>query len=499
MGAAHVKEGRGGYRIVRICPEGPMSECDVEIFFDYIVQIEDVKLQDASRKTYESFMQKVREGENKEVRLLVYSCRYDKLKEVHVKPRRWRGKGLLGMNISYEKANTMNEGIQIVRIEDGYLDVKNKVTEKEDIIIGHEENILRNCDELCNFVEANLSSYHRGRKQSPLELSFYVYNKRRGDVRKVKMQVDPTWARHGLLGCHVSEMNASLEEGRGNHEMNREVAQEVTPYERCNPQEHVTTAEWAKHLPGEPIEWGAEPSVGSNHIRFGSGEENGGEAQGEEPESPQYGRFNTHYFRDGSGAGRSLERSLGNSPGGVQDHKVGGTKSYALSSTIEVEAEGNQDMGAKEVLSDASSGREKRKGKHVKQLMQPSQRKHTLHTSSTSQEWHPPPDERDTPAERYERYVQNMKTYSKEMIEVYKDMDENGKLLEELKLRMFRNFTSGGKLVGEECDYLDGEGSLPVEGLSEWALQGGDTSEGGGTCEVQMDGKSQAGGDGILT
>ncbi|GAB65384.1 hypothetical protein PCYB_061160 [Plasmodium cynomolgi strain B] len=574
MGAGHAKEGSGGYRIVRICPEGPVSECDMEIFFDYIVQIEDVKLQDASRKTYESFMQKVREGENKEVRLLVYSCRYDKLKEVHVKPRKWRGKGLLGMNISYEKANAMKEGIQIVRIEDGYLDIKNKITEKEDIIIGHGENILRNFDELCNFVEGNLFSYHGERKKAPLELSFYVYNKVRGDVRMVNLKVDPTWGRHGLLGCHLSEMNASLEEGRGeatlggshemgrvmssemgrvmssevgrvmssemgrvmssemgqvmnremNHEMNpkmnRELTQEATPYEKCIPPEHVSTAEWTKDLPGETIEWGAEPSVGSKHIRFGRNEANGEEAAGEDPGRPNYGRLNTHYFRDGRGAGAlgssmsssmsrslgsSLDRSLGNSPGGAQDHKGGGEKSYALSSTIEVEVEVEAGV-APGVKAEAYA-----EGKHVKQAMQPSQKKHTLHTppisptsptSPTSQEWHPPqeqppPDQRDTPAERYERYVKNIKTYSKEMLDVYRDMDENGRLLEELKLRTLRNFSLGGKLVGGECDYVAGEVSVPEEAFADWGMTEGDTNERSGTCEVEVDGKSQ-GGDGLL-
>eukprot|EP00366_Plasmodium_knowlesi_P004190 XP_002261688.1 hypothetical protein, conserved in Plasmodium species [Plasmodium knowlesi strain H] len=491
-----------------------MSECDVEIFFDYIVQIEDVKLQDASRRTYESFMQKVREGENKEVCLLVYSCRHDKLKEVHVRPRKWRGKGLLGMNISYEKANTMKEGIQIVRIEDGYLDVKNKVTEKEDIIIGHEENILRNCNELCNFVETNISGYNRERKKAPLELSFYVYNKKKENVRMVKMQVDPTWARHGLLGCHVGEMNTSVEEEGGkkgdvmkgdNDKMKHEVMQEATPYGRCTPPERT------KHLADEQIEWNAELAMGSNNIELGRNQMNGEELEGEDRESTIYDRFNTHYFRGGSGAGAfrsSLGRSLGNCPGGAEEQKADGAKSYyTLSSTIEVEgcAEVNQDMHTEDIHSDASSGREKRNGNEVKEVMHHAQMKNILHTSSISQEWNPPqekeqlpPDEGDTPASRYEKYVQNIKTYSKEMIEVYKDMDENSKLLEELKLRTMKNFAMGEKLVGEEIDYLDEEVSVAVEGFSGWAHEEGDINEITETCEVEMDGNFKGERDGIL-
>ncbi|EUD64941.1 hypothetical protein C922_04673 [Plasmodium inui San Antonio 1] len=552
MGAGHAKEGSGGYRIVRICPEGPVSECDMEIFFDYIVQIEDVQLQDASRKTYESFMQKVREGENKEVRLIVYSCRHDKLKEVHVRPRRWSGKGLLGMNISYEKANAMEEGIQIVSIEDGHSDVRSKVTEKEDIIIGHEENILRNCDELRNFVEANLFSYHRERKKrSPLELPFYVYNRKSGDVRKVKMQVDLAWGNHGLIGCHLRsgghlcEMDDSIGEGwraeedttRGgshvmgrdmrrhmnrqmnreiNRQINRELTQEAVPYDRPPPPEHVTTAEWTNDLSGKSIEWGADPSVRSSHIRFGRNETKREEAEGEEPVRPDYGRLNTHFFRDGSVAGAlgtSMSSSLGRTMDRSLDNSAGGEKSYALSSTIEVAVEGcaegnlhmgeewNLDMSPDGALSDISSGGKKPKGKHV---MQPAQIKHTLNTSPTSHEWNlppeqeqPPPDQRDSPADRYERYVRNMKTYSEEMLEVYKDMDENGRLLEELKLRTLRNSSMGEKLVSGECDYLAGEVSAPVVGFPGWTLPEGDKNERSGIGQVDMEAESH-GGDGLL-
>ncbi|KJP86198.1 hypothetical protein AK88_04169 [Plasmodium fragile] len=381
-----------------------MSECDVEIFFDYIIEIEEVKLQDASRKTYESFMQKVREGENKEVRLLVYNCRHDKLKEVHVRPRRWSGKGLLGMNISYEKANTMKEGIEIVSIEDGYSDVKNRIAQEEDVIIGHEENILRNCDELCKFVEATLSSDVKGEKTSPVEVPFYVYNRKRGDVRKVKMEVDLTWGRHGLVGCQVGEVDASLVEGRG------------------TPAEHVNTAEWAKDLPGKPLERSLELSGGShNSIRFSWSEANGEEAEGEDSGRPNYGRFNTDYSRDGSGAGEfatSLGRALEKSPPGAEYQKTVGAQSYALSSTMDVEdqgcAGGNQGMSADDVLSDVSSGGGKQ-----------------------SQ------DDGGTPEERYEKYVQGMKTYSKEILEVHKDMEENGRLLEELKIRTLKHFSMG--------------------------------------------------------
>ncbi|SBT32611.1 golgi re-assembly stacking protein 1 [Plasmodium ovale wallikeri] len=203
MGAGQAKEISGGYRIVRICEDGPVSMCDLEIFFDYIVQIDDVQLIDASRSTYDNFIEKVKQNEGKEVMLKVYNCRYNQVKDIKVTPRKWQGKGLLGININYESMNAMNEGIRILEICKDSPAFKSRLVEYDDYIIGHDNNILRNQGELVKQIHMHYLSYHNENKTQPFNMYLYVYNKNTETIRKVRVEYNSSWEGKGVLGCNI--------------------------------------------------------------------------------------------------------------------------------------------------------------------------------------------------------------------------------------------------------------------------------------------------------
>ncbi|CRG97184.1 golgi re-assembly stacking protein 1, putative [Plasmodium gallinaceum] len=204
MGAEQTKEIRGGYRILRIYENSPASESDIEIFFDYIIQIDDLKLIDSSQRIYECFMEKIRENENKVVLLLVYNCRYKKVKEVKVTPRKWKGNGLLGLNINYEFLNAMNEGTRILDIFENSPAFKSDLNEYSDFIIGCDNNIFRNQEELMNYININYMNYIKENKEEKYKTYFYVYNCITEKIRRVEIEPNNAWGGKGLLGCNIA-------------------------------------------------------------------------------------------------------------------------------------------------------------------------------------------------------------------------------------------------------------------------------------------------------
>ncbi|SBT85685.1 golgi re-assembly stacking protein, putative [Plasmodium malariae] len=212
MGAGQAKQHNMGkrkeekklrYLVIKVSENSPASECNIEIFFDYIVQADNLKLLDGFRYTYDNFVEKLRQNENKELLLLVYNCRYNEMKQVKIIPRKWKGNGLLGINLSYESSNAMNEGVRVLEIFEGSPAFKSNLIEYSDYIIGQENNIFRNQDELTNYIDTNYLNYIKEKKTEPFRLYFFVYNKDTEKIRKVQIEPNNSWGCKGLLGCNI--------------------------------------------------------------------------------------------------------------------------------------------------------------------------------------------------------------------------------------------------------------------------------------------------------
>ncbi|SCM02324.1 golgi re-assembly stacking protein, putative [Plasmodium chabaudi adami] len=187
MGAGQTKENNGGYRIIKISKNGPASKCNLEIFFDYIVKIDDVILLDESINTYNNFIDKVKNYENKELILYVYNCRYAKMKEIKIVPKKWSGNGLLGININYERFNALYEGVRILKTFNNSSDFECNLMEHSDYIIGHENNIIRNKKELTEYLDDIINI----KNQDDLcKSEMYIYNSNTEMIRKIKINLD---------------------------------------------------------------------------------------------------------------------------------------------------------------------------------------------------------------------------------------------------------------------------------------------------------------------
>ncbi|SPJ10584.1 golgi re-assembly stacking protein 1 [Plasmodium sp. DRC-Itaito] len=205
MGAGQTKEIMGGYRILRISENSPCSNVDLEIFFDYIIQIDDLQLLDSSKTTYDHFIEKIKLHENKELTLDIYNCRYDKIKKVKVIPEKWEGNGLLGIHISYELLNALNEGVRILEILENSPAYQSQLIEYEDFIIGYDKGIFRNQDEFMSYINMNnIIKENSHDKKVIFNTNLYVYNYKHENIRKVQIQLNDSWGGKGLLGCNVA-------------------------------------------------------------------------------------------------------------------------------------------------------------------------------------------------------------------------------------------------------------------------------------------------------
>jgi hypothetical protein len=75
MGSASSK-GAGGFRIFSIIPGGPGDVAGLEVFFDFVVEVNGVVVESEKQ----SFFSMVKDYEGKRVKLTVYNCRTHSLR-----------------------------------------------------------------------------------------------------------------------------------------------------------------------------------------------------------------------------------------------------------------------------------------------------------------------------------------------------------------------------------------------------------------------------------
>lgn len=204
MGSKHSLPAAGGYRVMKVSEDSPASCKGLEIFFDYIVQMNNVQLIDASRKTYEEFIETIKDHENKSVQLHVYNCRYDETRVIQIEPKRWKGNGLLGININFEPFTALNEGARVLDVLKNSPAYNSKLSEYTDYIIGYDNGIFRNKEEVLNYVNMSYLNQMKESGIEPVEIILFVYNSKSENIRRVSLQLSNNWGGEGLLGCNIA-------------------------------------------------------------------------------------------------------------------------------------------------------------------------------------------------------------------------------------------------------------------------------------------------------
>ncbi|KAK2158455.1 hypothetical protein LSH36_170g04042 [Paralvinella palmiformis] len=153
--------GTEGYHVLRVQEYSPGHKAGLEAFFDFIVAIGNTRL----NQDNETLKNLLKANVEKPVKMLVYSSKTQKVREVELVPSHsWGGQGLLGVSIRFCSFEGANENVWHVLSED-----------------------------LFTLIES-----HEGK---PLKL--YVYNIDTDSCREVTLTPNGAWGGEGSLGCGI--------------------------------------------------------------------------------------------------------------------------------------------------------------------------------------------------------------------------------------------------------------------------------------------------------
>lgn len=186
MGSGSSK-GFGGFRVFRVVEGGPASEAGLEIFFDFVVEVNGVVIESDKQ----SLALMIKDQQGKRVKLTVYNCRTQALRDVYLIPRNWGGQGLLGLVVKFDLIeNGENQGLRVLEIQSESPAAKSGLVSFKDFVIGSGDIIVRDADDLSELVGSHIGK----------DLSLTVYNTDTEGIRAVTVQPNRGWGGDGLLG-----------------------------------------------------------------------------------------------------------------------------------------------------------------------------------------------------------------------------------------------------------------------------------------------------------
>ncbi|KAJ2952760.1 hypothetical protein O0L34_g7119 [Tuta absoluta] len=194
MGSSHSTEvpggGSEGYHVLRVQDNSPGQKAHLEAFFDFIVAIEDVRL-DQDNDTLKELLKK---NVDKTIKMLVYSSKTQSVREVMIVPSaNWGGQGLLGVSIRFCSFEGANENVwHVLEVHPTSPAELAGLRPFSDYIIGA-DSIMHESEDLFTLIEA-----HEGRA-----LKLYVYNIDDDTCREVHITPNHNWGGEGSLGCGI--------------------------------------------------------------------------------------------------------------------------------------------------------------------------------------------------------------------------------------------------------------------------------------------------------
>ncbi|CAK1552057.1 unnamed protein product [Leptosia nina] len=182
--------GSEGYHVLRVQEDSPGQKAKLEPFFDFIVSIENTRL-DQDNDTLKELL---KNNVDKAIKMLVYSSKTQSVREITITPSaNWGGEGLLGVSIRFCSFEGATENVwHILEVHPSSPAELAGLRPFSDYIIGA-DSIMHESEDLFTLIEA-----HEGR---PLKL--YVYNVSDDLCREVVITPNHNWGGEGSLGCGI--------------------------------------------------------------------------------------------------------------------------------------------------------------------------------------------------------------------------------------------------------------------------------------------------------
>ncbi|CAH0720817.1 unnamed protein product, partial [Brenthis ino] len=194
MGSSQSSEvpggGSEGYHILRVQDGSPGQQVNLEPFFDFIVAIENTRL-DQDNDTLKTLL---KQNIDKTIKMLIYSTKTQSVREVMITPSaNWGGQGLLGVSIRFCSFEGANENVwHVLEVHPSSPAELAGLRPFSDYIIGA-DSIMHESEDLFTLIEA-----HEGRA-----LKLYVYNINDDTCREVLITPNHNWGGEGSLGCGI--------------------------------------------------------------------------------------------------------------------------------------------------------------------------------------------------------------------------------------------------------------------------------------------------------
>ncbi|XP_055687560.1 Golgi reassembly-stacking protein 2 [Lutzomyia longipalpis] len=194
MGVSHSVNvpggGSEGYHVLRVQDNSPGQRAGLEAFFDFIVAIGNIRLDQDN----DSLKELLKLNVEKEIKMVVYSSKTQTVREVQITPSaKWGGTGLLGVSIRFCSFEGVNENVwHILEVHPSSPAEEAGLRSFSDYIIGA-DSVLHESEDLFTLIVS-----HEGR---PLKM--YVYNTDDDACREVTIRPNSKWGGEGSMGCGI--------------------------------------------------------------------------------------------------------------------------------------------------------------------------------------------------------------------------------------------------------------------------------------------------------
>lgn len=182
--------GTEGYHVLKVQDNSPGQQAGLEAFFDFIVAIGGIRLDQDNDTLKELLKQNV----DKTIKITVYSSKTQSVRELMLTPSSsWGGQGLLGVSIRFCSFEGANENVwHILEVHPNSPAEAAGLHAYKDYIIGADA-IRHENDDLFTLIESH--------ENQPLKI--YVYNIDDDACREVTIKPNSQWGGEGALGCGI--------------------------------------------------------------------------------------------------------------------------------------------------------------------------------------------------------------------------------------------------------------------------------------------------------
>ncbi|XP_065655795.1 Golgi reassembly-stacking protein 2 isoform X2 [Hydra vulgaris] len=182
--------GTEGYHVLRVQEGSPGYKAGLEPFFDFIVSVENQRLDQDNETLKEALKRNV----EKPVKILVYSSKTRKVRDASITPSNlWGGQGLLGVSIRFCSFEGAAENVwHILDVHPNSPADLAGLRPHTDYIIGS-DTVLHDVDDFFSLVEQHENK----------ALKLYIYNSETDGCREVTITPNSKWGGEGSIGCGI--------------------------------------------------------------------------------------------------------------------------------------------------------------------------------------------------------------------------------------------------------------------------------------------------------